>query len=303
MALTDRKAELEPTVNNSVIMHINYCEQGQAMPELCRKAVGWGFDGIEFRLRRTALQESPEAYLDLIARSAETAGLAEILFGVPTADLTLPDAAARAEEIAGCIRFYEMARARLQNKFSMANAGAGFVRNPDKTVTFEEFERNGSGCATEQHWQWAVDGYRMIGEALARLGVRLAFETHMGYLHDTPPASAQLVDRIARPNVGVNLDYGNIVYFKKSYPLAETITTLGPRIFYTHLKNSMALPSGGRIPTELGGGDINHREYLRLLKDAGFTGPIGIEAPRPGDRESFAKPDLEYIRAVMRDLG
>ena len=111
------------------------------------------------------------------------------------------------------------------------------------------------------------------------------------------------MDRIAKPNVGLNLDFGNIVYFPKPPTLAETIALLGPRILYTHLKNSMALPSGGRIPTALGDGDINHREYLRLLKGLGFTGPIGIEAPRPGDRESFAKPDLDYIRSVMRDLG
>jgi sugar phosphate isomerase/epimerase len=278
-------------------------KQGQPIPELCCKAVDWGFDGIEFRLRRTSVKETPEAYLDLIADSAEAAGLAEVLFGIPTADMTLPDAAARAAEIEGCIRFYEMAKARLKTKFTLANAGAGFMRNPDKTVPFEAYERNGSGCATEEHWEWAAEGYRAIGDAAARLGIRLAFETHMGYLHDTPSASLKLVDRIAKPNVGLNLDFGNIVYFPKPPTLAETIALLGPRILYTHLKNSMALPSGGRIPTALGDGDINHREYLRLLKGLGFTGPIGIEAPRPGDRESFAKPDLAYIRSVMRDLG
>ncbi len=30
-------------------MHINYCEQGQTIPEICEKAASWGFSGVEFR--------------------------------------------------------------------------------------------------------------------------------------------------------------------------------------------------------------------------------------------------------------
>lgn len=40
-----------------VIMHVNYCEQGQTLEEICRKAVGWGFDGVEFRRKRSDGQE------------------------------------------------------------------------------------------------------------------------------------------------------------------------------------------------------------------------------------------------------
>ena len=32
-----------------IIMHVNYCEQGQTIEEICEKAVKWGFDGVEFR--------------------------------------------------------------------------------------------------------------------------------------------------------------------------------------------------------------------------------------------------------------
>jgi sugar phosphate isomerase/epimerase len=328
-------------MKNKVIMHVNYCEQGQTIPELCRKAADWGFDGIEFRGRRAGVQETPEEYLDLIARSVADAGLSDVLFGYPTPDMMLPDAGERAREIEAGLAFYERAKARLGDRFTLSNAFTGTLTNPDKSVPYSQYERNGSGCATEAHWTWAAEGYRLIGDAVARLGIRLAFETHMGYLHDTPQAAMKLVDRIGRPCIGINLDYGNAVYFPANPSLAETIPALGRRIFYTHLKNSLALPGGGRIQTALGDGDINHREYLRLLRevlaelpakyangrekeslsrffaclagslptsargsrDIGFTGPIGIEAPRPGDRESFAKPDLTYIRSVVRDLG
>jgi sugar phosphate isomerase/epimerase len=290
-------------VKNKVIMHINYCEQGQTISELCRKAADWGFDGIEFRGRRTGVAETPEEYLDQITRSTQEAGLTDVLFGSPTPNMMLPDAAARAKEIEEGIRFYRMAKDRLKARLTVSNAFTGGLRNPDKNIPYGAYERQGSGCATEDQWKWATEGYRIIGDAVAKLGVRLAFETHMGYLHDTPLAAKKLVDMIGKPFIGINLDYGNAVYFQTNPSLAETIKALGASTFYTHLKNSIAIPSGGRVPTGLADGQINHREYLRLLKESGFTGPIGIEAPRPGDREWYAVQDLTYIRSVMKDLG
>ena len=123
----------------------------------------------------------------------------------------------------------------------------------------------------------------------------------MNHLHDYAESARKLVDLIGRDNFGINLDYGNSVYFKGIAPLEEAIDICGEKLFYTHLKNSMPVP-GGRMPTALGGGEINHRAYLKKLKDVGFNGLLGIEAPRPGDREAYAREDLAYIRSVIADL-
>ena len=65
----------------------------------------------------------------------------------------------------------------------------------------------------------------------------------------------------------------------------------------------MATPGSGlRLPTALGEGEINHRAYLKKLKDIGFTGPIGVEAPRPGDRVHYAKNDLAYVKELIEEL-
>ena len=47
---------------------------------------------------------------------------------------------------------------------------------------------------------------------------------------------------------------------------------------------------------------VNGRDGLRRLRDAGYQGPICIEAPRSGDREAYAREDLAYIRSVLRAL-
>ena len=75
----------------------------------------------------------------------------------------------------------------------------------------------------------------------------------------------------------------------------------GDKIFYVHLKNSS--PVGNtRIATSLCNGEINHREYLTKLKEIGYSGPIGLECTRKGDRDLFAKQDFEYFKAVKNSI-
>lgn len=283
-----------------IIMHVNYCEQGQSISEMCRKAVAWGFDGIEFRRVRTGVEETPGEYLDAVARAAEEAGLGQVLFGGPGFDLMTEDAAVRKAQVEEGLRFYKLAAERVA--LTVCNTMAGSLRNPDKRVPYSEYDRQGSGAATEDHYLWAAEGFRELGALAEALGFKLAFEIHMGYLHDLPEPAIRLIQKIGSPAVGANLDYGNMVYFPAPPSLARTISTLGDRTFMVHLKNSVAA-GGARFPVGLGDGVINHREYLRLLMERGFDGPICIEAPRPGDREWFAQQDIGYLKSVLNDLA
>lgn len=209
--------------------------------------------------------------------------------------------AEREREIHDAVAFYRSAARRF--RLSVCNTFTGPLKNPDPKVPCHEYDRQGSAVATDEHWAWAVEGFKVMGDLAVDLGFRFAFETHMTYLHDLPAVARQLVDRIDRPAVGVNLDYGNAVYFTENKSLRETVAELGGSLYYTHLKNSMALDSGGRISTALSQGDINHREYVGLLMEAGYDGPLCIEAPRAGDREWYAQQDLAYIRSVIAECA
>jgi sugar phosphate isomerase/epimerase len=285
-----------------VIMHITYCEQGQSIPQICANATRWGFNGIEFRGRMGTGPEQ-KSYLDEIIASLGRHPLPHILFGSPSADMMLPDPAARAAQVEACIRFYRMAKERLGDRFTLTNAFSGSLRNPDPSIPYASVEKHGSGCATPEHWAWAREGYQAIGDALDALGVRLGFETHPHYLHDTPEVARRLVDQIDRASIGVNLDYGNYVAFPRPEGMAETVARMGRKLHYVHLKNNIRLASGGALRVGLGDGEINTRQFLRVLREAGYAGPICIEAPRQGDREWFAQQDLTYLRSVLADLG
>lgn len=285
-----------------VIMHINYCEQGQSMEDVCQKAVAWGFDGVEFRRIWAGMEEEPEKYLDRLAKAVNNAGLKQAIFGYDFSEAFTDEATNREAVIERISNFYRLAAERF--KLTVCNAFTGILQSPDKSVSYSDYHKNGSVVATEQQWKLAADSYKVLGSFAEKLGFRFAFETHMCYLHDLPASAKKLVDMIGSPAVGVNLDYGNTVYFKQEIPsVGEAIKTIGKSLFYLHLKNSIGMQDNERFPTALGEGEINHRIYLKHLKEAGYAGPICIEAPRSGDREWYAQQDIVYIKALMKDIG
>ncbi len=288
-------------MNNPIILHVNFVEQGQSISKMCQLAVAWGYDGIEFRRKRLEVEETMQQYLDAIAVAVEQTGLGHVLFGGPGPDLANPDESVRQAEVEECIAFYRAAAKRFP--LTICNTVAGFILDP--SAPYHEFDRNGSAAATEAQWDWAVDGFQVLGDLAAELGFSFAFETHNGYLHDLPDVTRRLVDRIDRPSVGINLDYGNIILHPVRPSLEASIQECGTAIKYLHLKNVHLLPGvkyRNYISCPLADGAINNRRLLQLMKAQGFAGPICIEAPRPGDRSHFAVEDLSYLKTLMSEI-
>ncbi|MBT3379553.1 MAG: sugar phosphate isomerase/epimerase [Lentisphaerae bacterium] len=285
-----------------IIMHCNFCEQGQTVEEMCCRAASWGYDGVEFRRTRRAEEETVDEYLGAIAAGVEKSGLKQVVFGGPGGNFMTPDADIRASELDSMVAFYRLAAERFD--LTVCNTMAGPLLNPAKGVTYSDYHCQGSAVAQSCHWEWATEGFKVLGALAEELGFRLAFESHMGYLHDLPEPARKLVDMIDSPAVGINLDYGNAIHFPQPVPLADAISQCGDRLYFTHLKNYATIRgTGGRLAAGLADGDINNREFMRLLMDSGYDGPLCIEAPRAGDREWFAQQDLAYLQAVLQDLG
>lgn len=297
-------------MNNPIIMHINYAEISggnfgkRSVDDVCRAAAEFGFDGIEFRgaIPKSIGEMSFCEYARQIADAKKKYGLKEILFGILVGDAATLDAEARERAIAEAVE-----KARIASELcgtTTCNTMATWISSPFPNTPQPGYEFMGSAVATPEAWDMTVETYGRIGRELEKIGVRFAFETHMAYIHDLATTAKKLVDLIDSPMIGVNLDYGNSVYFSKRPSLDESIELLGDKLFYTHMKNSVGVPgSGQRMPTALAEGEINHRLYVEKLIEVGFEGPVGIEAPRPGDRYHYAKNDLAYIKSVIADLA
>jgi sugar phosphate isomerase/epimerase len=290
-------------MNNPIILHCNYVEQGQSIDEMCAAAVRWGYEGIEFRSSKYGVADQPPAdYIEALARARDATGLKHVLFGGPGPNLMQADAGERQKEIDTYIAFYRLAAKQFD--LTTNNSMVGPLQTDDHP--HHEYEKQGSAIATDEHFAWAAEGFQQIGDVADELGFRFAFETHMGYIHDLAEPAKKLCDLIDRKSVGINLDYGNISAFVGAPSLADTVKACGDKLYMLHLKN--ALHVGGQpyqqaIQCPLADGIINNREFMRLVRDTGFDGPIGIEAPRAGDRGWFAQQDIAYLKSVIAEIG
>lgn len=296
-------------MNNKIIMHINFAESGansfgkKSIDDICRFAAETGFDGIEFRgaLPKELADMSFREYADQIAAGKKKYGLSDILFGIGVRECLNADRNVREQDIADVIERAKIAREVCGTE--LCNTYSATIISPEYVPSAPCYDLNGSAVATPEQWEMVADAYRKIASELERIGIRFAFETHMNYVHDLPAQVKKLVDMIDSPAVGINMDYGNTFLFQKHPALEETIDLYGDKLFYTHLKNYATIAgSTKKLPTSLDSGEINHRAYLEKLRDVGFSGPIGIEAPRPGDRLWFAKCDIAYAKHLMSEI-
>jgi sugar phosphate isomerase/epimerase len=277
----------------AILMHCNYYEA--QLPTLFDKAKLFGYDGVELRGSHKDL--STTEYISVIKAEMDRTGLTNVVVACPC-DLNNPDAGERAAEVEKSIDLLKQSAAigvRLFNTMAGSMVAKG--------IPYSDFHLNGSGCATWEQWAWAVEGYQALGAAAEGLGVKLAFETHNGYIHDLARPCAEFLRRIGSPAVGANLDMGNIVLNINGEPLVDAIEILGDKLYYNHLKNIYKPSTGGYIVCALPDGVIDNRVWLQELQKRGNSNPICLEEPRQGDRDYFAKQDIDYIRSILSDLG
>lgn len=284
-----------------LLLHINYFEQGQSLERACRLAAELGADGIEFRRKPGAFKGTDLEYLDLVCRALDQHPLQCVSFGGPGVNLmetTTPAEVDRALDAAEV--FYRAAAERLP--LTVINMFSGTLKNPDNTLPYVEYWHHGSALADDALWERTINGFRRLAKTGEELGLKFAFETHGVYLHDTIEAAMRLVNGIDSPAFGVLWDQANLMIFPDAPDLDAAIAGLADKLYYVHLKNWLVAPAQFLATTSLSGGIINIREQLTKLFATGYSGPICIEAPRPGDREEFAREDLAYLKRLIEDI-
>lgn len=282
-----------------ILLHPNYCEDGQPLETLFQLAQSLGADGVEVRRGRKDFPDT-DAYLDELGRLRDRYKLEWLVVGGVGPNLTLPAESDRRREVESTIALHRKASERLGVK--LFNVLTGWIQHPDATVDYLRVEYHGSAAITPAGWQWQIDGLRELAAGAEQSGVRFALETHTCYAHDLPGPTAELLRQVGSVHAGALLDYANYMLYRQRPTIEETLNVLKGRIFYAHLKNLIILETGQRITTPLGDGQVNNRNLLAGLFRDGYEGPLCIEAPRRGDGEWFARQDIEYLRHVVNSL-
>ena len=133
-----------------------------------------------------------------------------------------------------------------------------------------------------------------LADEAAADGISICLETHGGLLA-TGAMSADLVRRIAKSNVGINYDPGNVIFYGDTRPEGDINTALD-FITHLHVKDQIGGVGVWNFPT-VGTGEVGWEAIFGALDTASFTGPCSIELEFQGE----PWPPLDEINRAMAD--
>jgi sugar phosphate isomerase/epimerase len=228
-------------------------------------------------------------------------------------------------------RLPEVARAA---GFRMSGAMLGFpgedYATPQTIQTTGGFGNPATRAERLERFRWALDRTRALGlgdlmlhagflpepgdpdrhpflDTLARVsdlarakGVTVAFETGQ----ETADLLRRTLDELRCPNLKVNFDPANMLLYDKGDPL-RAVEILGPDVRSVHVKdaNRPATPGQWGEEVPLGQGQVNVRQFVKILQKVGYRGPLCIER-EVGDRDqrlADVAHGLRYLRQCLEE--
>lgn len=130
-----------------------------------------------------------------------------------------------------------------------------------------------------------VDVTRDLLDHIARNSQNLHLETGQ----ESADHLLEFIDDIDRDNLFINFDPANMILYGTGDPI-EALKKVGHLVRSVHCKDGTWAPEAERgtgwgCEVPLGTGDVGIENYLRTLKEIGYTGPLTIEREIPQDRE------------------
>jgi L-ribulose-5-phosphate 3-epimerase len=116
---------------------------------------------------------------------------------------------------------------------------------------------------------------------------------------ETAPVLAQLLQKLKRPNVGVNFDPANMILYDKGDPIAA-LRTLGRWIRAVHIKDARRTKVPGTWGEEVtvGTGEVDWKAFFGTLRELNYTGDFVVEREAGNQRVA----DIRTARDVVAKM-
>jgi sugar phosphate isomerase/epimerase len=137
-----------------------------------------------------------------------------------------------------------------------------------------------------------VPRIQQLADHAASEGIEICLETHGG-VSATGALAAKLIESIDRPNVGINYDTANVIFYGKTRPETD-IAAAAPFINHLHIKDQIGGPGVWNFPA-IGTGEVDFAPIFQALNDVRFAGPCSIELEFQGE----PWPSLDEVRAAL----
>lgn len=147
--------------------------------------------------------------------------------------------------------------------------------------------------------------YRLMAEAAAegeKRGLHIVMKPHGG----SSGASEEIlrcIDKVGHPNFKIWYDAGNIIYYTGKDPVAE----LEPIAKYVTGFCAKDCPAPkGEVMSQFGTGKVDFKAVFKVLKSAGFKGPLMVEGVKvgatPEETTANAKANREFLERTLLEV-
>jgi len=140
-----------------------------------------------------------------------------------------------------------------------------------------------------------------LADYVGAKGLRMHLETGQ----ETAETLLRFFEDVNRENLAINFDPANLILYGTGEPLKD-LRLVGKHVKSCHCKdaNKSAVKGEWGQETPLGEGEVNMAEFIKTLKELGFTGPLTIEREISGDQQlKDIASAVELLRNIKKDLG
>jgi sugar phosphate isomerase/epimerase len=136
-----------------------------------------------------------------------------------------------------------------------------------------------------------------IADAFADEGIDLAFETGQ----EDAETLKGFLDRLDKPNVGVNFDPANMILYAKGDPVAS-VKVLSAYLKSVHVKDAVETDTPGQWGSEVvvGTGQVDWPAFFGALKEGRFAGWLCIEREAGDQRVADIRAARDF---VLKTIG
>lgn len=250
-----------------------------------------GYDGVQYNMACSGLEPMPEAISDeaasAVASAAKATGL-HIYAVSGTYNMVHPDPAIRQE---GDRRLEVLAA-------SCRFLGTGLVTLCTGTLDPHDQWRAHPGNGSPDAWRDLLQAFETAMGIAERHDILLGVEPELANIVSSASQAARLIAELQSPRIRIVLDPANLFEVASLEAqrrlISEAVNLLGDRLSMAHAKDRLA--SGDFAAAGKGVVDFPH--FFRVLKTAGFDGPVvthGLSAAEAPDVASFLRKTLEGI--------
>ena len=151
---------------------------------------------------------------------------------------------------------------------------------------------------TDPEFEGVVLALRAIASHCRQLGLGFWFETGQ----ETPVTLLRHIQKLEEAgldNLGINLDPANLLMYGKGNPI-DALDVFGKYVRCIHAKDGKVPTNGTSLGPEVrvGTGMVRYPEFIRRLKEIGYTGDLTIEREIRGEQQRI--DILQTVEALRK---